>query len=517
MERRSGILLPMSSLPSNYGIGTMGKSAYEFIDFLKEAGQSYWQLLPMGPTSYGDSPYASFSSFAGNPYFIDLDMLIEDGLISDADVKDAWWSDAPEKVNYGAIYYYRYPVLRKAFAAGKDRFRKETEEFRKENASWLENYALFMAVKNHFEGAGWTAWKDTDIKLHRPEAVRAYGEKLKDDVDFWVFIQFLFFRQWKALREYAHKNGIQFIGDVPIYVALDSADVWSEPKYFQLDENNVPKKVSGCPPDAFTADGQLWGNPLYDWDVMKRDGYGWWIRRIEGAKKLFDVIRVDHFRGFDSYWAVPYGDKTAKNGKWEQGPGFDFVGMLKSWFYDTRFIAEDLGFLTPSVSKLLKDSGFPGMKVLEFGFGVDVDSGYLPHDCVPNSVCYVGTHDNDTVSGWLKNSPKKEVAYAREYMHITPKEGWAWGFIRSGMATASELFVAQMQDILELGPETRVNLPGSVGVNWTWRMLPGVLTAELAEKLYSYTRTYRRTAKKAADKVETPEKETETAVKSEVK
>ena len=492
MTRSSGILMPMSSLPSPYGIGTMGKAAYEFIDFLKAAGQKYWQLLPMGPTSYGDSPYASFSTFAGNPYFIDLDMLIEDGLLKKTDLKGIRWSVKKDRVDYGLIFQSRFKILRKAWQNGREALAEEIETFRRENAGWLEDYALFMAVKGKFNLASWTQWPDEDIRLHKPEAVEKYGRELKEEVDFYVFMQFLFFRQWEALRSYAREAGVQFIGDIPIYVAMDSADVWSAPQYFQLDGENVPTEVSGVPPDAFTEDGQLWGNPLYDWDAMAADGYGWWIRRIDGAKKIYDVIRIDHFRGLESYWAVPYGAETAKDGQWRPGPGMKLVGVLASWFHDLSFIAEDLGYVTPEVKALLADSGFPGMKILEFAFDAHGESDYLPHRCTQNSVCYMGTHDNDTVQGWLETMSEEDLDFASRYMHITEDEGWCWGLIRTGMATASNLFVVQMQDVLELPAGCRMNTPGTSSGNWQWRMLPGLLTEELAEKLLTYTKTFRR-------------------------
>ena len=482
----------MSSLPSPYGIGTMGKSAYQFVDFLKAAGQKYWQLLPLGPTSYGDSPYSAFSTFAGSPYYIDLDLLIKDKLLRKSEVATIDWGDDPERVDYGKIYEHRFDVLRKAFLRGRERYAGEFADFRRENASWLENYALYMAVKKHFGMVSWIDWPDADIRLHQPEAVAAYGEKLREDVDFYAFLQYLFFSQWEALRDYAHEQGVEFIGDLPIYVALDSADVWSEPKFFQLGRDNVPTEVAGVPPDAFTEDGQLWGNPLYDWDAMKADGFGWWIRRVDGARKLFDVIRIDHFRGFESYWAVPYGDTTARRGRWKPGPGMELVGVLKNWFSGLKFIAEDLGYTTPEVEKLLADSGFPGMKVLEFGFDADGDAAYMPHNCCENSVCYIGTHDNETVKGWVKSSPKKHIRFAERYMRITEEEGWCWGMIRTGMSTASRLFVAQMQDVLELPASARMNRPGTLGGNWQWRMLPGAADKELAKKLREYTHLYRR-------------------------
>ena len=492
MTRSSGILMPMSSLPSPYGIGTMGKSAYRFVDFLKAAGQKYWQLLPLGPTSYGDSPYFSFSTYAGNPYYIDLDLLVKDKLLKKSEIAKRDWGDNPERTDYAKIYENRFPVLRLAFERGRERYAEEVAAFRRENAAWIENYALFMAVKGHFDMKSWIEWPDEDIRLHHPAAVAAYGEKLKEDVDFFVFLQFLFFRQWEALRDYAHEKGIRFIGDVPIYVALDSADVWAEPKFFQLGEDNVPTEVAGVPPDAFTEDGQLWGNPLYDWDAMKADGYGWWIRRVDGAGKLFDVIRIDHFRGFESYWAVPYGDTTARRGRWKPGPGMGLIGVLKNWFTGLEFIAEDLGYTTPEVEKLLSDSGFPGMKILEFGFDADGDAPYMPHNCRENSVCYIGTHDNETVKGWLKTNKKKHLRFAERYMRITEEEGWCWGMIRTGMGTASRLFVVQMQDVLELDAWARMNSPGSLGGNWQWRMAPDAIDKELAKKLREYTHLYRR-------------------------
>ena len=492
MNRSSGVLMAMSSLPSRYGIGTMGQSAYKFVDFLKAAGQKYWQLLPMGPTGYGDSPYSPFSTFAGNPYFIDLDLLIKDKLLKRSEVNAVNWGDDPAHVDYGRIYDGRFKILRLAFDRGAELLKEEIAAFRQENKSWIENYALFMAVKAHFGAKRWLDWPEENIRLHKKAALEKYGKLLKDEIDFYVFCQFLFYRQWAALREYAHKNGVQFIGDIPIYVALDSADVWSEPEYFQLDEKGMPSEVAGVPPDAFTEDGQLWGNPLYAWNAMAADGYGWWIRRIEGAKKLYDVIRIDHFRGFESYWAVPYEETTAKNGHWKPGPGMGLVGILTSWFHDLSFIAEDLGYVTPEVRKLLKDSKMPGMKVLQFAFDAHGDSDYLPHLCNQNSVCYVGTHDNDTVMGWLKTTGREDKRFAKRYMRITSDEGWSWGLIRTGMATGSKLFVAQMQDILELGPDCRMNTPGTAVGNWTWRMLPDVIDKKLAKKLHEYTELYRR-------------------------
>ena len=502
MERSSGILMPMSALPSGYGIGTMGRCAYEFVDFLAASGQKYWQLLPLGPTSYGDSPYSSFSTFAGNPYYIDLDLLIDEGLLEKREVLDRDWGEDPARTDYGLIYRERFPLLRLALSRGRERLWPQVESFRRENAGWIENYALYMAVKAGFGMSSWTQWPDREIRMHSPRAVLEYSERLREELDFYVFLQFLFFHQWDALRLYARESGVRFIGDIPIYVALDSADVWSEPGFFQLDENNLPLEVAGVPPDAFTEAGQLWGNPLYDWDAMEKDGYGWWIRRIEGARKLYDLIRIDHFRGFESYWAVPAGDATAIGGAWRPGPGMKLVGVLTSWFHQLQFIAEDLGYVTAGVRELVEASGLPGMKILEFAFDAHGESDYLPHRCDSRSVCYLGTHDNDTVMGWLETLSPEDRAFASRYMHITEDEGWCWGLIRTGMSTASELFVVQMQDVLELPASCRMNIPGSSSGNWRWRMLPGALTEKLAARLYEYTLTFRRTELETDEDIE---------------
>ena len=494
MDRLSGILLHISSLPSPYGIGTMGRAAYDFAGFLREAGQTYWQLLPLGPTSYGDSPYQSFSTFAGNPYFIDLELLAEDGLLDRGALEAADWGSNPRYVDYAKIYEARFPLLRQAFQAGYPQDRKAVEAFRRENR-WLDNYALYMAVKAHFGMRSWLEWPDEDIRLRRPAAVARYSRELREDVDFYTYLQFLFFRQWNALRDYIHSLGIRVIGDLPIYVAMDSADVWAEPEYFQLGEGNVPTEVSGVPPDYFTADGQLWGNPLYDYDRMARDGFAWWIRRLEGAGRLFDVIRIDHFRGLESYWAVPYGEKTAKVGRWRKGPGMDLVGTLTERFPHLEIIAEDLGYLTPEVHQLLADSGLPGMKVLEFAFDAREPSNYLPHLYDRHCVCYVGTHDNETVVQWRDQTARADLTFARKYLGLSEAEGFHWGMIRGGMASVADTFVAQMQDCLGLGAEARMNTPGTLGGNWQWRLLPGEATPALAKKLRQYTGMYGRLKK----------------------
>ena len=491
MDRASGILLPISALPSPYGIGTLGKAAYAFADFLHAAGQRYWQLLPLGPTSYGDSPYQSFSTFAGNPYFIDLDLLAEEGLLDKEDLAAADWGNDPRYVDYGKIYEVRFDVLRRAFLRGRERDREAVERFQAENP-WLKNYTLYMAVKTHFGMKSWLEWPDEAIRVRAPEAVARYEKELAEDVAFYTYLQYLFFKQWGELREYIHSLGIRIIGDLPIYVAMDSADVWAEPEFFQLGEGNIPTEVSGVPPDYFSADGQLWGNPLYDYDRMRQDGFGWWIRRVEGASRLFDVIRIDHFRGLESYWAVPYGAETAREGRWRKGPGMDLVGVLTQWFHGLDIIAEDLGFLTPEVHQLLRDSGLPGMKVLEFAFDAREPSNYLPHTYERNCVCYVGTHDNETVMQWREQADRADVTFARKYLGLNEAEGFHWGMIRGGMSSVADTFVAQMQDYLGLGAEGRMNTPGTLGNNWRWRLLPGEASPALARKIRRYAHMYGR-------------------------
>ena len=423
MNRCSGILMPVFSLPSPYGIGTLGKAAYDFADFLHAAGQHCWQMLPLGPTSYGDSPYQSFSTYAGNPYFIDLELLIEDGLLTRDEVESQNWGTNPRYVDYGRIYESRFAVLQKAKDRGWERDQAEVAAFQAENCRWLPDYALYMACKRHFGMRSWTEWDDADIRLRRsPEVLEQYRTLLREDVELFTYLQFLFFRQWNRLRDYLHSLDIQVIGDLPIYVAMDSADVWAEPECFQLNDQGVPTEVSGVQPDYFSAAGQRWGNPLYAWDRMQADGFGWWIRRVDGASKLYDVIRIDHFRGVDAYWAVPYGETTAKNGHWVKGPGMSLVGVLTSWFPQLRFIAEDLGYPTPGVQQLLQDSGLPGMKVLEFAFDSRDTSSYLPHSYGENCVCYTGTHDNSPLALWKDEAAPEDIDCAREYLGLNDRE-----------------------------------------------------------------------------------------------
>ena len=491
MERSSGILLHITSLPAKHGIGTLGREAYAFADFLASAGQRYWQVLPLGQTGYGDSPYQSFSTHAGNPYLIDLDLLLEEGLLQAADLSGIDWGQDPRYVDYGAVFQSRYKVLYKAFLRAGDRFAQGMDSFI-DAEPWVWDYALFMALKKHFQLAPWLDWPDASIRTRQPEAMERYGALLKDDIRFYVFLQLLFFRQWDALKGHLAARGIKLIGDLPIYVAMDSADVWACRDLFQLDAQGYPLGVAGVPPDYFSATGQLWGNPLYDWPHMASDDYSWWLERLEAASRLYDVIRIDHFRGFESYWEVPWGAETAAHGRWCKGPGMDFFQAVNRRFPNLPIIAEDLGFLTDDVRKMVADCGYPGMKVLQFAFNAREPSVYLPHAYSSHCVCYTGTHDNTTLAGWFHAADPADVAFAAKYLGLNEKEGPCWGMIRGGMGSVAALFVAQMQDYLELGAECRMNIPGTVGNNWRWRLLPGEYTDELAGKIAAYTRMYGR-------------------------
>ena len=489
--RASGILMHISSLPSPWGIGTLGREARAFADFLAAAGQKYWQILPLGPTGYGDSPYQTGSAFAGNPYFIDLDLLVKDELLTAREVSSRAWGEDPAQVDYGLIYENRFPVLQKAKERGWQRDREAVSAFLGENP-WLPDYVLFMALKRHFGMAAWTEWPEEGARLRDPAVLDRYREELREDIELFTYIQFLFFKQWRSLKEYINSLGLRIIGDLPIYVAMDSVDVWADPAMFRLDEKGYPTEVAGVPPDYFSADGQLWGNPLYDYEAMARDGYGWWIRRVDGASKLFDVIRIDHFRGFESFWAVPYGAPTARNGRWIKGPGMDLVGRLTGWFSHIRFIAEDLGVPSPEVVQLLSDSGLPGMKVLEFAFTPSEDSNYLPHNHVENCVCYTGTHDNAPLALWRREADPREITVAVRYLGLNEAEGFERGMIRGGMSGAAGLFVAQMQDWLGLAEGSRINTPGTPRGNWTWRLLPGQASKTLAKEIRAVTKRYGR-------------------------
>lgn len=503
MMRTSGILMHISSLPSQYGIGTLGREAEKFVDFLAAAGQSYWQILPICPTSYGDSPYQSFSSFAGNPYFIDLELLCKEGLLTRRECMAYSWGESDAKVDYGILYQNRYALLKKAYARFAEQEPEDFSAFCKDEQGWLDDYAEFMALKDANQGAAWSQWK-RELKFRDKAAMEEARREYAQEISFYKMLQYLFFMQWRRLKAYANQKGISIIGDVPIYVAGDSADVWTNPKQFYLDRELNPIEVAGCPPDAFSDDGQLWGNPLFRWDVMKQDGYHWWTDRIRAMSRLYDVVRIDHFRGFDSYYAIPAKDKTARNGAWKKGPGMDLFQTLEKKLGKLNIIVEDLGFLTPSVLKLVKDSGFPGMKLLLFAFDPREESDYLPHNYGSHSVVYTGTHDNDTILGWMESAPQDSVEFAKRYFHMTEEEGYHWGMMRGAWASVSDLAIVPMQDVLGLDNRARMNTPSTLGNNWQWRALPGQITLELARKVRQYVGMYGRLCKKqkACDKTE---------------
>ena len=488
--RKSGILMHISSLPSPYGIGTVGKCAYDFVDFLHNAGQRYWQILPLNPTGYGDSPYQAFSCYAGNHYLIDLDILIEEGLLKQEEVDSVRWFREETRVDYGYLYSHRLQLLRKAYS----RF-TPTDDFRTfvtENANWLEDYTLFMALKEKFHGDDWQSWPK-ELMMHVPLCLEVVRKELADTIGLHQFLQYIFFCQWNALRDYAAQKGIRIFGDVPIYVPLDSADVWANPQLFQLDEQLRPTAVAGCPPDSFTADGQLWGNPLYNWDLMKKNGYNWWIRRLGAAARMYDAVRLDHFRGFESFWSVPAGDKTAAGGEWKKGPGLDFIQAVQKALPELELIAEDLGFVTAEVRQLQEDSGYPGMKVMQFAFDSREESEYLPHTYPVNSVCYTGTHDNFTMLQWFQVASEEDIAVAKAYLGLNEEEGLVWGVIRGCMGSVSKLCIIQMQDYLELDGTARMNCPGVLSSdNWSWRAKKGFITKELTRRIYETTRRYGR-------------------------
>ena len=493
MERGSGILLHISSLPSPYGIGTLGRAAYEFIDFLKRAGQKYWQILPISPTGFGDSPYQSYSTFAGNPYFIDLDTLSEDGKLDPDVYRNIKWCDNPEYADYGRLFAHRISVLKQAYKADIDDLREELIDFRSQKSYWIENYALFMALKYKYDLKPYTEWPD-DIKIRNSEAmVSAYNE-LCDEIEFWIYVQYRFFEQWERLKEYAEKQGIKIIGDIPIYVAEDSADAWAHNEILQLDEVRKPINVAGCPPDYFSPKGQLWGNPLYDWDFLKSTGYEWWIERIKSALSLFDVVRIDHFRAFANYFSIPFGAEDATGGKWEIGPGTDFFDTLKRELGTAPpIIAEDLGMIDRPVRELSAYTGFPGMKVLQFAFDPDCSSEYIPHKFNKNCVAYLGTHDNDTIAGWLETVDDKTLAFAREYMRLNDTENDIIGIIKTLMASVADVSIITMQDILGLGSKARMNIPSEPCGNWQWRLtLNWVFFDETADWIQKITKTYGR-------------------------
>ena len=496
-RRQGGILLPVSSLPSRYGIGCFSKEAYEFIDALKAAGQSYWQILPLGPTSYGDSPYQSFSTYAGNPYFISLEDLIDEGVLTREECDAVDFGKDPAYVDYGQMFKVRYQLLKKAFSRTSLDSLPDWKTFMRDQAFWIDDYALYMAIKTErFDNKPWTDWAE-DIRKRWDYSLDYYRRELAEEILFWKYLQFKFHEQWFRLKAYANEAGIRIIGDIPIYVAMDSADVWANPWLFKLDENMVPEQVAGCPPDGFSATGQLWGNPLYRWDAHRRTGYDWWIRRIEHCFSLYDVVRIDHFRGFDEYYAIPYGDEDATRGWWEQGPGMELFHAISQRLGEKDIIAEDLGFMTESVRQLVKDSGYPNMRVLEFAFD-ERDTGnandYLPHNYERNCVVYTGTHDNETLAGWLKNITPAEKEKICTYFHMprANDEKLRQELIRAAISSVAWLCVIPIQDYLGLDNSCRMNHPSTLGGNWEWRLLPGQFTEELQEEIREETQLYGR-------------------------
>lgn len=493
IERGSGILMHISSLPGKYGIGTFGKSAYEFCDFLEKAGQKYWQILPLGQTSYGDSPYQSFSAFAGNPYFIDLDILNEKNLLDKDDYEEKNFGDNKEMINYGLIFNEKMKVLRKAYMNFNSKDDESFAKFIEDEKKWLDDYSLFMALKYKFNFISWNSW-NKDIKLRKNEEIEKYKDELKEDINYWKFLQYEFFSQWEKLKDYANKKNIKIIGDIPIYIAQDSSDVWSNPDIFLLNKETLePLKVSGCPPDAFSETGQLWGNPIYDWGYLEKTNFEWWVDRIKSSLKLYDILRIDHFRGFEAYWSVDYGEKTAQNGKWVKGPEMKLFNIIKEKLGDIEIIAEDLGYLTEETLEFKKRTGFPGMKIIQFAFGGDSSNPYLPHNYEKNCVAYTGTHDNDTIRGWFEvTGSKEEKEKAVEYFKLTEEEGYNWGVIRGVWSSVANTSIGVMQDFLNLGNEARINKPSTLASNWSWRAKDNVFTNELANKIYRLTKIYGR-------------------------
>ncbi len=507
--RKSGILTAVFSLPNEYGIGCFSKEAYDFVDFLAESNQKFWQILPLGPTGYGDSPYQSFSTFAGNPYYIDLQEFIDNGWLSKEECREAydeyyesndWYQGATEDernnyVDYEAQYYARFSLLRRAYERSFIESDKDYAKFILEEAYWLDDYALYMAIKDENRGASMYDWDDA-LRLRKEKAIKKAKKELAPQTGFYKFLQYFFKKQWLSLKKYANKKGVEIIGDIPIYVALDSADTWSNPDLFIFDEDLKPKGVAGCPPDYFSATGQLWGNPLYDWDVHKKDGFSWWIKRLKKCFELYDVVRIDHFRAFDEYYFIPFGDLTAEFGYWVPGPGYDLFKAVKKELNKPRIIAEDLGFLTLTVLKLVKRTGYPGMKVLEFAFDSEEDNDYLPHNYDKNCVVYTGTHDNDTVKGWCKTLKRVDKAQLKVYLDIKNVKNINKDMIKLAESSVADTCIIPIQDIFALDSGARINTPSTLGNNWKWRLLPKYLEGEKRSETISYlsniTKTYGR-------------------------
>lgn len=489
--RSSGILMHISSLPSEYGIGDFGIEAYNFVDFLVKAKQKKWQILPLGVTGYGDSPYQCFSAFAGNPYFIDLDELIDRGYLDKTEVVKMNLNKNPQSIDYGDLYINKMKLLRQAYNKAKLDISMELHLFYQNNISWIREFALFMSIKAKNNNISWLQW-DEEFKYSKSVEVQSFEINNKDEMYFWIFTQYFFLNQWLRLKEYAGDKGVQIIGDLPIYVSQDSCDVWGNPQLFNLDDKLIPITIAGCPPDYFSLTGQLWGNPIYNWEILEGQGYNWWIKRIKYSLELFDILRIDHFRGFESYWEIEYGSQNAINGSWTKGPGMKLFNTIKKELGDLNIIAEDLGFLTDDVRKLIKDSGYPGMKVLQFAFDSREESDYLPHNYDKNCVVYTGTHDNSTAAGWFKIIAKEDLDFAVKYLKLDIDEGLNWGLIRGAWSSTAYLAIAQMQDFLGIDDKARMNIPSTLGGNWTWRINKSDLTNELALRIADLNMTYGR-------------------------
>ncbi len=494
--RCAGILMPVASLPSKYGIGDFSQSAYKFIDFLHESGQSIWQILPMGPLSYGDSPYQSPSAFAGNPYFISLDDLKDEGLLYEEEIKAQDFGDEPNKTDYKKLYENRYPLLKKAFNRWLGQEDEDYLCFLSENTYWLDDYTLFMALKECNNGKSWSSWSE-DIAKRTPDAIRFYNEALEREKSFHIFLQYKFDRQWKKLKEYANLKNISIVGDIPIYASYDSADVWSHKELFDLNDNLKPNLVAGCPPDGFSEKGQLWGNPIYNWDNHRKEDYLWWTMRLKKCFELYDIVRIDHFRGFDEFYAIPYGDDDATGGNWMKGPSKELFNQIEKKLGKREIIAEDLGFITPSVKKLLSDCGYKGIKVLQFAFD-SRDTGdkgeYLPHNYPKNCVAYTGTHDNQTISSWFDTITEEEKTAVRDYLcdWHTPDKLIHKPLIKSVMSSCADLCIIPISDYMGEDDRARINTPGTVGNNWTWRITEEHLSDELKDNILKMTKLYSR-------------------------
>ncbi|PKK40578.1 4-alpha-glucanotransferase (amylomaltase) [Clostridiaceae bacterium JG1575] len=488
-QRVSGLLMHISSLPGPYGIGDFGPAAYDFVETLKETGTTCWQILPLGITGFGDSPYQSVSAFAGNPYFIDLGALLEEGYLSAEEIEEKKLNDSPESVDYGRLYERKLPLLRAAYARAKESLAPRLEAFL-QGEHWLEDFALFMALKTAHGGVSWLQWPKA-YRLRDAQALADFREEHAEEVGFWVFTQYYFFQQWSHLKTYANERGVAIVGDIPIYVALDSADLWRDPHLFLLDEALNPVALAGCPPDQFTDEGQLWGNPLYRWDEMAKTGYRWWILRLRESLRLYDWVRIDHFRGFESYWSIPAQAPSARFGRWEKGPGMDLFEALREEFGEMPILAENLGFLTDEVEELIEKTGFPGMNVLVFAFDPYGDSQYLPHHYIKNSVVYTSNHDTPTARGFIEAASEQERAFALAYV-AAASEHFAHELMRTAWASVSMMALAPIQDVLNLDSSARFNTPSTLGTNWHWRMRQGALTPQHREYLKELNRIYRR-------------------------